>query len=132
MLEFISQMIRTRFLHLRPVESSLALLWKMSAEDRGQYAIRVFQFLLDRLRGIFYSDQPDELQLREAAKVLCPSSQLNPCEGPTGSNDYEKTSLAVWKLSRDAELSQRYTPFHRQLREGSSVLHASHFALDSC
>jgi hypothetical protein len=130
-LEFISQMIHTRFPHLRPVESSLALLWKMSAEDRGQYSIRVFQFLLDRLKGVFYNDQPDESQLREAAKVLCSSAQLNPCEEPTGSNDYAKTSLAVWKLSRDAELSQSYTPFHRQPLEGSFVLHASHFALDS-
>jgi hypothetical protein len=130
-LEFISQMIHTRFPHLRPVESSLALLWKMSAEDRGQYSIRVLQFLLDRLKGVF-NDQPDKSQLWEAAKVLCSSAQLNPCEEPTGSNDYAKTSLAVWKLSRDAELSQSYTPFHRQPLEGSFVLHASsHFALDS-
>jgi hypothetical protein len=128
-LEFISQMIHTRFPHLRPVESSLALLWKMSAEDRGQYSIRVLQFLLDRLKGVF-NNQPDESQLREAAKVLCPSAQLNPCEEPTGSNDYAKTSLAVWKLSRDAELSQSHTPFHRQPLEGSPVLPASHLALD--
>jgi hypothetical protein len=103
MLEFISQMIRTRFPHLRPVQQSLALLHGMSVEQRYNCSTRVFQSLLNRLQGVFLDDVPDESQLGEASKVLCPSGPLNSCLGPPSPDNYRKMALAVWQLYRDAE-----------------------------
>jgi hypothetical protein len=103
MLEFISQMIRTRFPHLRPVQQSLTLLHGMSVEQRYNCSTRMFQSLLNGLQGVFLDDVPDESQLREAAKVLCPCGPLNSCLKPPSPDNYRKTALAVWQLYRDAE-----------------------------
>jgi hypothetical protein len=58
MLEFISQMIRTRFPHLRPVQESLTLLHGMSVDQRCNCSVRVFQSLLNRLHSLL-DDAPD-------------------------------------------------------------------------
>jgi hypothetical protein len=70
MLEFISQMIRTRFPHLRPVQQSLTLLRGMSVEQRYNCSTRVFQSLVSRLLGVFFDDVSIESQLHEALKAL--------------------------------------------------------------
>jgi hypothetical protein len=103
MLEFTSQMIRTRFPHLRPVQQSLTLLHGMAVEQRYNCSTRVFQSLLNRLQGVFLDDVPDESQLREASKVLCPSGPLNFCQGPPSPDNYRSMALAVWQLYRDVE-----------------------------
>jgi hypothetical protein len=52
MFEFISQMIRTRFPHLRPVQKSLTLLHGMSVDQRYNCSVRVCQSLLNRLHSL--------------------------------------------------------------------------------
>lgn len=104
LLEFISLMIGDRFSNLRPVQNSLVILWGMPAEIRGQCSTRVFQCLLEQLKGVFHNNVPDEHQLRDASKVLCTPAQLDPCQESQYLNGYQQTSLAVWKLAKDAEL----------------------------
>jgi hypothetical protein len=70
MLEFISQMIRTRFPHLRPVQQSLTLLHGMSVEQRYNCSTRVYQSLLSRSLGAFLDNVPIESQLHEAPTML--------------------------------------------------------------
>ena len=112
LLQFISQMIHTRFPHLRPIENSLVLLWGMPVEQRSNCSARVFQSLLDQLKGEFHDDVPDELQLREATKVLCYATQKPLGQEAQSYDSYKMTSLAVWKLARDAELL--HTPITSQ------------------
>jgi hypothetical protein len=125
MLEYISQMIRTRFPHLRPVQQSLALLHGMAVEQRYNCSTRVFQSLLNRLQGVFLDDVPDESQLREASKVLCPSGPQNACLHLSAPDHYRKTVLAVWQLYGDAEkLYNRGTReiwAHRVVQESMNV-----------
>jgi hypothetical protein len=94
-LEFISEMIHTRFPHLRPVQESLALLCRISCKQRRHYSIRIFQSILDQLRSVFRDDAPSELQLQQATELLCT---------PTHTDNFNMTSRAIWKLSKDAEL----------------------------
>ncbi|KAH8598538.1 hypothetical protein B0O99DRAFT_591798 [Bisporella sp. PMI_857] len=125
MLEFVSQMIGTRFPHLRPVQQSLTLLHGMSVEQRSNCSNQMFQCLLNRLQAVFLDDVPNESQLREATKVLCPSGPLNSFLKPRDSDDYKKTSLAVWLLYRDSKaLYSRSLSFetkkiwaHREVQE---------------
>jgi len=103
MLEFISQMIRTRFPHLRPVQKSMTLLHGMSVEQRYNCSTRVFQSLLNRLQSVFLGDVPDESQFREASKVLCPFGPLNSClKLPSPDND-RKAALSVGQFYREVE-----------------------------
>ena len=103
MLEFISQMIRTRFPHLRPVQQSLTLLHGMAVEQRYNCSARMFQSLLNRLQGVFLDEVPDESQLREASKVLCPSGPLKISLNPPSPDHYRKMAHAVWQSYRGAE-----------------------------
>jgi len=99
-LEFISEMIRTRFPHLRPVQESLALLCKISCEQRRYYSIRLFQSVLDRLRSIFRNEALNDIQLQQPANLLCT---------PTHTDNLNMTYRAIWKLSKDAELVETQT-----------------------
>lgn len=94
-LEFISEMIRTRFPHLRPVQESLALLCRISCEQRRHYSIRLFQSVLDQLRSIFRNEALNEMQLQQAANVLYT---------PSHTDNLNMTYRAIWKLSKDVEL----------------------------
>jgi hypothetical protein len=96
MLELISQMIRTRYSHLFPVQSSLVLLRGMTAEPQSNSSCRVFQVT-------FNDDVLDEQQVRGAARFLCLPAYKDPRNEAEDYNGYKLTSLAVWKLSEDAE-----------------------------
>jgi hypothetical protein len=52
---------------------------------------------------VFLGDVPDELQFREASKVLCPFGPLNSClKLPIPDND-RKAALSVWQFIREVE-----------------------------
>jgi hypothetical protein len=109
MLDFISEMIRMRFPDLRPVQDSLVLLHGMSPEQRRNCTSRSFQSILSQLKDAFQDCIPDEVQLHRAAEVLCtePSCDRLLRDDDQGTRDvegYQLTSLAVWRLARDADL----------------------------
>ena len=136
LLDFTSEMIRTRFPHLRPVQHSLTLLHGMSVDERSNCSTRVFQCLLNRLQIVFLDDMPDESQLREAAKMLCPSGPLNSCQSPSNPDNYRQTSLAVRLLYQDADRlrnrsrcvtsTSRELWAHRVVQESMNVSISSH------
>jgi hypothetical protein len=120
LLDFVPQLIRTRFPHLRPVQDSLVFLRKMSPEQRGHCSSRAFWNILEQLKLRFQDCIPDQERLQRASEVLClpswiPSWELVPSwylvksnldEGAKGLTNYELTSLAIWRLARNAELSK--------------------------
>jgi hypothetical protein len=129
MLAFVTQMIHVRFPHLRLIKNSLVLLHGMSIKQRGNCSVRVFQSLLDQLKAVFHDDVPNELQLREAAKQLCLPVHDNPGRDANGSDGYKLTSLAVWKLAKDANLVEASTPNQLVTRDQYAVeeITYSHF-----
>ncbi|PMD39616.1 hypothetical protein L207DRAFT_583479 [Hyaloscypha variabilis F] len=114
LLDFISRLIQERFPHLRPIQDCLILLQAMPTEQRENCSIRVFKSLLDQLKSVFKDDVPDKPLLRGATAMLCAPTHraLHQLVGGTGSCDnYKLASLAVWKLSRDAELLQSHCSY---------------------
>ncbi|KAE9381185.1 hypothetical protein N431DRAFT_457795 [Stipitochalara longipes BDJ] len=109
MLAFISQMIHLRFPHLRLIKKSLVLLHGMDNEQRDNCSVRVFQSLSDQLIAVFHDDIPSEYQLREAAKQLCLPVKGFSGQDKNESDGYKLTTLAVWKLAKDAELLETST-----------------------
>jgi len=126
MLAFVSQMIHVRFPHLRLIENSLVLLHGMSIKQRGNCSVRVFQSLLDQLKAVFHDDVPNELQLREAAKQLCLPVHDNPGRDANGTNGYKLTSLAVWRLAKDANQVEASTPNQLVTRDQYAVEEITH------
>lgn len=104
MLKFISDMIETRFRRPHPIQRSLLLLQKIPAEQRKYQSRRAFQSLVEQLKGVFQDEKPDESQLHKAATVLCSPARMSLTREIQSLNGFQKTSLAVWKLSEDAEL----------------------------
>jgi len=117
LLDFISEMIQTRFPHLRPVSDSLVILNKMSVKERGNCSVRVLHSLLDRLATALDDDLPRELRSElEPVPRGCwrlRKSRFHPSHSsyppidsfpPAGDLEFRRTTFAVWILSREAEL----------------------------
>jgi hypothetical protein len=104
MLHFTSQMIRTIFPHLRPVQDSLVLLYGMSPEQRGYCCSRAFESVLDQLKDAFYNRQPDEGQLQRAATVLCSWVPRGLDYGTQDVESSQPTSAAVWRLGKKGDM----------------------------
>jgi hypothetical protein len=64
---------------------------------------------------VFQRDIPDELDLPGAAEMLCIPVRIHPGQETHRLNDYQITSLAVWKLAKEAEL------FEKQIHESMSA-----------
>jgi len=130
LLDFISRLIQERFPYLRPIQNSLILLQAMPTQQRENCSIRVFKSLLDQLKSVFKDDVPDEPLRRGATVMLCAPTHraLHQLVRGTGScENYKLTSLAVWKLSRDAELLQSHCSYPCVLPWDELSDHFGHF-----
>jgi len=102
LLDFICQMSETCY-PILPIKHSLALLHNMSAEDRAESSERALRSILDRVQVEFQADVPDELELR--SDTVCSLARQPQTDFPVQHNldNYKLTSIAVWKLVREAE-----------------------------
>jgi hypothetical protein len=131
LLDFVSQLARKCYPQLNLIPQSLMLLHPMSFEDRGESSKRVFQSILDRLRVKFESDIPDDFELLSDA--ICQTRANVAIEQSLG--NYKLTSIAVWKLAKDADLLEQLSE-HEHIPTGGKmrimigdILHCeSHFA----
>jgi hypothetical protein len=92
------------------------LFYNMSFEDRRESLKRVFQSILDRLRVKFEGDIPDDFEL--LSDVICQTRKNVAIEQSLG--NYKLTSIAVWKLAKDADLLEQLSE-HDHITNGGEM-----------
>jgi hypothetical protein len=116
LLDFVSQLARKCYPQLNPIPQSLMLLHHMSFKDRGESSKRLFQSILDRLRVKFEGDIPDDFEL--LSDVICQTRANVAIEQSFG--NYKLTSIAVWKLAKDADLLEQLSE-HEHTPKGGEM-----------